>query len=554
MSSVITAFRDLDRLREIVAVLWLHGFGEVLQRLGLDTIPVAEGVQRTDLRSHSIAQRVRFVLQDLGPSFVKLGQIASTRADLLPPEFILELKILQENVKPITWDAVRQEIESDLGGPVGELFLFVDECPLASASIAQVHRGRLAPTAEGQPERDVAIKVQRPGIQEIVARDVDLLYRFARALERAMPESRRYSPVDLVAEFDRSIKAELDFLQEADHAERFAKNFEGDPRVILPGVIRSHLGKRVLTLEFLHGRKLHDALAQGLDARALARASVQVVIKMIFEDGFFHADPHPGNLLVLGPNDAPVVGLLDFGLVGHLSGATRDRALDLMVAAAREDYSAVADALYALGRPTRKVDMAAFRIDVESLGRKYVGRPLGEIEIAAVVRDLIWGAIKHGIDMPSDFMLVGRALMTLEGTARQIAPDLDVLSEAKPYLIGLVAQRYSPDKLTGDLVRTALRMSGMAGQMPEQVSEILEDLRKGHLTLKTSDAQAPLAFDRLGRRIFVSLIVASLVVGGSTVFALGRNPSVGAMLLVVAALFASAHLLFDWWRALEVRR
>ena len=171
-------------------------------------------------------------------------------------------------------------------------------------------------------------------------------------------------------------------------------------------------------------RKLNDALAQGLDGRALASVSVHAVIKMIFEDGFFHADPHPGNLLVLGPNDAPVVGLLDLGLVGHLSGATRDRALDLMVAAAREDYSAVADALYALGRPTRKVDMAAFRTDVETLGRKYVGRALGEIEVAAVVRDLIWGAVKHGIDMPPDFMLVGRALMTLEGTARQIDAGL----------------------------------------------------------------------------------------------------------------------------------
>lgn len=554
MPSVITAFRDLDRLREIVAVLWRHGFGEVVQRLGLDALLVSRGDETPDQRSHSLAQRVRFVLQDLGPSFVKLGQIASTRADLLPPEVITELKILQDDVKPITWEAVRQEIESDLGGPVGELYLSVDERPLASASIAQVHRGRLRPESDDQRPREVAIKVQRPGIQETVARDVDLLYWFARALERAVPEARRYSPVDLVAEFDRSIKAELDFLQEADHAERFAKNFEGDARVHFPAVYRSHSGKRVLTLEFLDGRKLNEALAQGLDGRTLARASVQVVIKMIFEDGFFHADPHPGNLLVLGPNEAPVVGLLDLGLVGHLTGAIRDRALDLMVAAAREDYSAVADALYALGRPTRKVDMAAFRTDVETLGRKYVGRALGEIEVAAVVRDLIWGAIKHGIDMPPDFMLVGRALMTLEGTARQIAPDLDVFSEAKPYLIRLVAQRYSPDKLTGDLVRTALRMSGMAGQMPEQVSEILEDLRKGHLTLKTSDAQSPLAFDRLGRRAFAGVVVASLILGGSVVLAVGRHPWVGAALLVAAALGGAAHVVADWWRALGLRR
>ncbi len=554
MPSVITAFRDLDRLREIVAVLWRHGFGEVVQRLGLDSLLVTKGPESDDLRSHSLAQRVRFVLQDLGPSFVKLGQIASTRADLLPPEVITELKVLQDDVKPISWEAVRQEIEAELGGPVADLFVSVDEKPLASASIAQVHRGRLASEVEGQAPREVALKVQRPGIQETVARDVDLLYWFARALERAVPESRRYSPVALVSEFDRSIKAELDFLLEADHAERFAKNFEGDPRVRFPKVYRSHSGKRVLTLEFLDGRKLNDALAQGLEGRKLASASVDVVIKMIFEDGFFHADPHPGNLLVLGANDAPVVGLLDLGLVGHLSGAVRDRALDLMVAAAREDYSAVADALVGLGRPTRKVDMAAFRADVEMRGRKYVGRALGEIEIAAVVRDLIWGAVKHGIDMPPDFMLVGRALMTLEGTARQIAPDLDVFSEARPHLIRLVAQRYSPDKLTGDLVRTAVRMSGMAGQMPEQVSEILEDLRQGHLTLKTSDAQAPQSLDRLGRRLYAGLVVAALVVGGSAIVASGRLLGVGVALLVAALLGGVGHVVADWWRALGLRR
>ncbi len=554
MPSVITAFRDLDRLREIVAVLWRHGFGEVVQRLGLDSLPLTKGAEATDLRSHSLAQRVRFVLQDLGPSFVKLGQIASTRADLLPPEVITELKVLQDDVKPISWEAVRQEIEAELGGPVGDLFVSVDERPLASASIAQVHRGRLASEVEGQPPHDVALKVQRPGIQETVARDVDLLYWFARALERAVPESRRYSPVALVSEFDRSIKAELDFLLEADHAERFAKNFEGDPRVRFPKVYRSHSGKRVLTLEFLDGRKLNDALAQGLEGRRLASASVDVVIKMIFEDGFFHADPHPGNLLVLGSNDAPVVGLLDLGLVGHLSGAVRDRALDLMVAAAREDYGSVADALIALGRPTRKVDMAAFRADVEMRGRKYVGRALGEIEIAAVVRDLIWGAVKHGIDMPPDFMLVGRALMTLEGTARQIAPDLDVFAEARPHLIRLVAQRYSPDKLTGDLVRTALRVSGMAGQMPEQVSEILEDLRQGHLTLKTSDALAPQSLDRLGRRLYAGLVVAALVVGGSAIIASGRLPWAGVALLAAALLGGAAHVIADWWRALGLRR
>lgn len=550
MPSVITAFKDLDRLREIAGVLARHGFGEVLQRIGLESFVVGR-TPEADLRAHSLGQRLRFVLQDLGPSFVKLGQIASTRADLLPADVIAELKVLQDDVKPVAWELIRKEIEDDLGGPVSELYASVDEKPLASASIAQVHRGVLR---DEDGEHAVAIKVQRPNIRDTVERDVDLLYWLARAIERAIPESRRYSPVDLVSEFDRSIKAELDFMQEAEHAERFAKNFEGDARVRFPKVYRKASGKRVLTLEFLDGQRLTDAIAAGVDGKYIATTSVGVVIKMIFEDGFFHADPHPGNILVLGPPESPTIGLLDLGLVGHLTGPMRDRALDLMVAAVREDFDAVADALYALGRPTRKVDMPVFRNDVATLGRKYLGKRLGEVEVSALVRDLIWGAVKHGIDMPPDFMLVGRSLMTMEGTGRQIHPQLDLVTEARPYFLRLVAQRYSPDKLTGDLLKTALRMSGAAGQMPEQLAEILDDLRKGHLTLKTTDTQAMSVYDRLGRRMYAGLVVASLVLGGSVVIAAGRDPWVGVGMFVVAAVFGGAHTLRDWWRTLGLRR
>ena len=550
MPSVITAFRDLDRLRQIAVVLARHGFGEVVQRIGLDDLMIG-AARPDDLRAQSIGERLRLVLQDLGPSFVKLGQIASTRADLLPEDVIAELKVLQDDVKPVPWSEVRKELEAELGAPVGEVYVSLDERPLASASIAQVHKGILR--VEGV-EHAVAVKVQRPGIRDTVERDIDLLYWFARALERTVPESRRYSPVDLVTEFDRSIKAELDFVQEAEHSARFAKNFEGDTRVRFPGVFRHASGKRVLTMEFLPGRRLDEALRDGMDGRRLAEMSVGVVIKMIFEDGFFHADPHPGNILVLGTAEQPVLGLLDLGLVGHLSGPMRDKAIDLLVAAVREDFAAVADALYALGRPTRKVDMPVFRTDVETLGRKYLGRRLQEIALAGLVRDLIWGAVKHGIDMPADFMLVGRALMTMEGTGRQIHPDLDIVGEARPHLLRLVARRYAPDRLTGDFVRTAMRVSSMAGTMPEQVNEILEDLRKGHLTLNSSDPALPPALDRLGRRVYSGLTVSALIAGGAVLIALDRHPLVGIGMFAVAALVAGGHLVRDWWRSLGLRR
>ena len=551
MPSVMTAFRDLERLRAIAVVLARHGFGEVLQRLGLDTLVPTAVDEAT--RTRSFGQRLRFVLQDLGPSFVKLGQIASTRADLLPADVIAELKVLQDDVKTVPWEAIRKEIEDDLGAPLADLFEHVDPEPLASASIAQVHRGKLR---DGEVVHDVAVKVQRPGIRDTVERDVDLLYWFARALERTIPESRRYSPVDLVSEFDRSIQAELDFKQEAEHAERFARNFEGDARVRFPKVYARASGKRVLTLEFFDGRHLDDALAEGWDGKRIASMSIGVVIKMVFEDGFFHADPHPGNVMVMGTPEAPVLGLLDLGLVGHLSGPLRDKALELMVAAVREDFDAVADALYALGRPTRKVDMQVFRNDVATLGRKYVGRKLGDIQASAIVRDLIWGAVKHGIDMPADFVMMGRALMTLEGTGRQIHPELDLLQEARPHFLRLIAQRYSPDRVSGDLLRMAFKLSTRAGQMPDQVSEILDDLRKGHLTLKASDPQLNDVYDRLGRRVHSALTVSAMVLGGSVILALGRGYVMwlGAVMLVGAALLATGHMIRDWWRSLALRR
>jgi ubiquinone biosynthesis protein len=552
MPSMITAFRDLDRLRDITTVLMRHGFGEIVQRLGLDTL-LPGRLSNPEQHTTSFGQRLRFVLQDLGPSFVKLGQIASTRADLVPAEVITELKVLQNDVKPVSWDEIRAEIEDDLGAPIAELFESIDEVPLASASIAQVHRGRLR---EGDEVLDVAVKVQRPKIRDTVARDIDLLYWLARGLERTVPESRTYSPVDLVAEFERSIVAELDFGQEADHAERFAKNFEGDVRVRFPKIYRRRSGRRVLSLEFFDGKHLDRAIAEGWDGKKIATMSVGVVIKMIFEDGFFHADPHPGNIMVLGTPSDPVLGLLDLGLVGHLSGPIRDKALELMVAAAREDFDAVADSLHALGRPTRKVDMKVFRNDVTTMGRKYIGRKMAEVQASMLVHDLIWGAVKHGIDMPPDFVMVGRALMTMEGTGRQIHPELDLLAEARPYFFRLIAQRYSPDRLSQDLFRSAMRMSGMAGQMPEQVSEILDDVRKGHLTLKTSDPELSPVFDRLGRRVYTGLTVSALVLGGALMVSTARGYGVwlGVAMLLLAGAQSTAHTLRDWWRALSLRR
>ena len=552
MASLLTAVRDLERARKISFVLFKHGFGEIAARIGFgspEKSPASEPGS-ADSSRHTLAPRLRLVLLELGPSFVKLGQIASTRPDVVPADVIAELKKLQDAVPPFASSEARAIIEEQLGAPISELFAEFSDEPLASASIAQVHRARLR-TAEG--EIDVAVKVQRPEIRDVIERDVDLLYWFAHAVDRAIPESRTYAPVELVREFDRSITAELDFVQEAENAERFRINFAGNPHVHFPRVYRAASGNKVLTLEFLDGRKFEQALAAGASGPQLAHNAVEVVIKMIFEDGFFHADPHPGNILILGPPSEPVIGLLDLGLVGHLSPAMRDGAVDLMVAAVRNDMDALADALMSLGRPTRKIDQAAFRADVSTLARKYLGKSIKDIEVSGLIQDLVRGAVRHGIDMPADFLMVGKTLMTIEGIGRQLDPDLDVLGEVKPHFLRILARRYSPERLGSDLMKGVVRLSGMAGNMPEQVSEILEDLRKGHLVVRTTDPALFMVSERLGRQIFAGLVITGLVLGGSLLLAFGRSPWPGAAMLAWAAAHAAYHQVRTWWSASQTR-
>ena len=569
MISVVSAVRDLGRLREITSVLVRHGFGEVVTRIGFGRKPrrgtssdpppsgrggddAAPEISTDELAKGeeektrtSTAERIRLVLQDLGPSFIKLGQIASTRPDLLPPDVIVELKKLQENVPPVSFEDVKKVIETSLGVSLEQAFVSFEETPLAAASIGQVHRAVLS-TPDG--EQAVVVKVQRPNVGVTVQRDLELLHIMAAALERTIPETRLYSPIGLVQQFDRSITAELNFTIEGENGERFAKNFEGTPLGELarfPKVYKQASSKHVLALEFFDGLKVDKAVAAGVDGKVVAKNAVGVVIKMIFEDGFFHADPHPGNIIIMGNPDwaSPVIGLIDLGMVGRLSPELRDRTVDLMVAAVRKDSYAVADALYAIGRPTKKVDMRDYRAEVALLAEKYLGKPLKEIDLSAMLRDLVQGAMKYGIEIPTDFLLVGKALMTLEGIGKQLDPDLDVFGEAQPYFISIMKKRYSPQRLGNELIRGVEQLSRAGYDVPLQAREVLEDLRLGRLVVKTADPGLPLAADRLGRRVFSSVVIASMILGGALV--MPHQLVTGAILFAVAASLLVLHVLRD---------
>ncbi|HEY1696846.1 MAG TPA: AarF/ABC1/UbiB kinase family protein [Polyangiaceae bacterium] len=568
MVSVLSAVRDLVRLREISSVLVRHGFGEVVARAGLGfrskkgkavhedadepEVPSEDLAKGEDeKRRVSIHERLRLVLQDLGPSFIKLGQIASTRADVLPADLITELKKLQDDVPPVPYEQIKEVVESSLGAPIGDVFVSFEEKPLATASIGQVHRAVLA-TPEG--EQQVVVKIQRPGVATTVMRDLELLHMMAATIERTIPDTRIYSPVGLVQQFDRSITTELNFTTEADNAERFAENFAGWERVRFPRVYRQASSKHVLTLEFFDGKKLDKAVEEGASGKSIAKLATAVIIKMIFEDGFFHADPHPGNVIIMGPNEAPVAGMIDVGMVGRLSPELRDRTVDLMVAAVRKDMISVADALYAIGKPTKKIDMREYRAEVGMLAEKYLGKPLKEISLAAMLRDLVQGAIKYGLEIPTDFMLVGKALMTVEGIGKQIDPDLDVFGETAPYFFELMRKRYSPVRLGNELWRGVEQLSRAGYDMPMQVRDVLEDLRLGRLNVRAEDPNLPTAADRLGRRLFSGLTVAALIGGGVVLLRDVGHETLGTSMLAAAALVWLVHVGRDLRRGAAARR
>jgi len=537
MVSIFHTVRDLGRLREIASVLARHGFGELLQRAGMGAIAYGK---RSELAEPNRAIRIRRVLEELGPSFIKLGQLLSTRADLLPGDVIAELQRLQDDVPILPFSEMQPAIEAELGTPISGLFSYFETTPLASASISQVYRAQLR--LEDGNEVPVVVKVQRPNVARAIDRDIDVLYFLARTIERSIPEARMYMPLTLVAEFDRAIRAELDFALEADNAERFAENFATFKEVRFPKVYREVSSHKAITMEYFDGQSVFEAVENGASAERIAKQAVQVLVKMIFEHGFFHADPHPGNILILDTPEAPVLGLIDLGLVGRLSPRLRDRLIDLLLATSTRDSRAIADALYALGRPTKKVDRSALEGDVSRLADKYLGRKLEEVAFADLVRDLHTSTLKYGIETPSELLMVGKAMVTVEGIARQLYPELDAVEELRPYFAELVGYRYSPERLATELLHVVARVTNTVSEFPAQAEEILEDLRHGRVSTRVYQPTLLEAAERLGRRIFHALVAGSCVLGGSMLLS-QEHPGAGFGLLLLGIGWATGAAL-----------
>jgi len=510
-------FQDLNRLRQISIIAARHGFADLLDRAGLwRLLGRKEAVEVSpEARRASTARRFRMLLNDLGPTFVKLGQILSTRADLLPAEFIDELSTLQDQVPAISIELVNAQIRESLGRGADELFGSLDATPIAAASIAQVHR---AQTRAGE---EVVVKVQRPGISEQIRADLSVLRYAARLLEAVVEETGIYTPVGIIDEFERAIFEELDFLHEAANIRAFYENHRERTYLRIPKVYEELSSRTILTMEYLKGTKISLIEMAQHDRAALAQHIVEAAFRQLFEDGLFHGDPHPGNLLVL---EGDVIGLLEFGLVGRLTKQMQETLVMLVLSVALKDADSVARLLYKVGVPDGRTDLQGFKTDIQGIFTQHLPATgtLGGINTRTLLRDLLDLAVKYRVRIPKEYALLSRASVETEGILRSLYPDMKLLEITLPYAKKLLAGRYDVGQLQGGVLRVLLRLQTLATDLPTQLSQILMDLESGKfaVTLKAEQLDRMNATLRsLAVIAFLGLSACGFIVGTFIAFA-----------------------------------
>ena len=541
--------RKVQRLTEIAAVMVRHGLTYLVDRLNLHQyLPkrkqlIPTGEPDTFDRA-GLARRLTVAMEALGPTFVRLGQLLSSRPDLLPDEFIREFERLQDQVAPFPSSEARAIIEEELQAPVGELFGTLDEEPVASGSLAQVHYATLPDGTE------VVVKVQRPGVESLVLTDLSLLRPLAEYAERHVPELQMFQPTKVLDELERTIRHELDFVTEASNTARFHRELLPIDGVRCPQVYWDLTSSRVLTMERLAGARVTDVErldAMGVDRPALARRLVDVFLKQYLEMGAFHGDPHPGNLFVAQDG---TIGVIDFGMVGRLTPGLRDRLGALLVAVANRDVEIVTEICFSLGVMTDEVNEAAFKLGVLELLDKYYGMPLKRIDPRRVFGDVTALARDARVLLPRDFVLLAKSLVTIVSIARTLDPEFDVSALLRPRAKEMLRRRLAPAELVKSLGLNIWSIATLVQAVPRSFLRILRRAESGRLefTMRhTGYEDFARELDRAANRLTVSLILASIVVSSSLLLALKTAPLLAGKVSILGVLgFVVAGLLGLW--------
>ena len=514
-------YKNINRIRQIVNILLKHGFGQFIEQVNLQRfIPLRKRIKYfarwQEVERHTIPQRLRMAFSELGPSFIKLAQILSSRPDLITNKYADEFKKLQDRVPPFAAEKARLMIESEFKISLEDIFSHFDDTPVAAASIAQVHNAVLK-TGE-----KVVVKIQRPGIRDTIETDIAVLNAVARLILKYIPESKFFDPEGIVNEFARSVKKELDFIAEAKNLQRFRRNFAENEDICIPAIYPDLLSGKAIVMERIEGTRIDDIEAIdafGINRCDLARRGVNAYFKMIFEDGFFHADPHPGNIFVMPDGK---IGLVDFGIVGWLAPDMMENIANAFLAVMRRDFDRLIDIYWDLGLIADEVDIEAFRREFRS-DLAYLLEPLYEVTISEVnfpeyLEALTHLVIKHGLKVPSDLLLMNKTILILDNIGRQLDPNFNAVTAAEPYAAKLIKKRLSPQRFLDKTKENVTEIGDMIIDTPKQLNRLLKKALRDEISFKIDPIGMESLIkdiDRSSNRLAFSIVVAATIVASS---------------------------------------
>jgi len=542
-------YRHARRYRAILNVLIKYGFGDLV-----DALKIREHIanvktkisrqQQEPIERLSRPERVRMVLEELGPTFVKLGQILSTRADLIPVEYVEEMSKLQDAVPAFPYDSVKEIILSETGKAPGAIFHTFHKKPIAAASIGQVHRAVLKDTRE-----EVAIKVQRPDIQQTVAVDLEILHHLAALMERHVAELKFLHPAKIVNEFARTMEDEMDYRVEASHIERFARQFVDDRTIYVPKVFRELTTRRMLVMEFIDGKKASDFVALGkggYDLKEVASRGADSMLQQICTWGFYHADPHPGNILVL-PNN--VVCFIDFGMMGRISQQEREDFTDFVEVLIGKDENKAVDALLKLTDTSPHPEESELQRDLMEFIDRYAYLPLKELEMGKMLQSVVEILRKQGMSLKPDLFLMVKALTIAEGVGRSLDPEFEIMEHAEPFFRKIRLTRYSFKGMTRDFVDTGTELFRFVRELPGELRELLRIAREGKLKLEIEYGALEhtlFRLDLISGRIASAIVLASLIIGSAIIVLSNTPPKWHEMPIIGLAGLSIAAVMGFW--------
>ena len=540
--------RQLSRLRDIGAILVKHGWGHIVAKLGLSDLL---HLRKRVTRAQSTPVRLLQTIEELGPTFVKFGQILSTRPDLLPTEYISELSKLQDTAEEVEIEEIKSIIAADLGRPVEEVYASFDEIPLAAASLGQVH------TATLHDGSRVIVKVQRPHIRETIESDIEILYTLARFLEKRWERAKSYGFTEVIDEFAITIHEELDYTREAQNTQRLKNNLAHEKRARIPEVYWDLVTGRVLTLEWIEGIKITDLAgiaAIGADRKDISQALASIFFKQIFVDGFFHADPHPGNLLVTGDYH---VALLDAGQVRQLDAGSRNGLISMLMAYENRDTRRFAEEVVSIGIAQGDIDLPALTYDLEKVLRYYYNLPTRATNIGHILARVMDVSARHRIRLPIGFTVLGKVLANIDSINRQLNPDFNLTEAARPYMSMAVREQLSPSELIADTYQAIIDTKSFIFALPDHLSQLLRKAIEGTLRIEFKHKgleELESRLDKITNRLAFALIIGASIIGGSIIAVSKQGPTGILGLPVLGVIGYVVAIVLGMWLLVSIIR